>query len=220
MLNVEQTIISQYGNSATITQLIHNMNEYLDPRADFDTFYDFVWNVETAQGFGLDIWGRIVNIGRDLLIPDDALYFGYLEGFPGSYTFNDQPFWDGTPNTTHTYTLADDAYRKLILVKALSNITATNARSLNQLLQNLFAGRGRCYVNDLGGMKIRYTFEFLLTSYEFAIMTQSGAIPRPAGVGATIFNTNMPVFGFSEAGDAAPFDQAPFVQEGASYAII
>lgn len=220
MINVEQTIISQYGNSSTIGQLIQNMNQYLDPRADFDTFYDFVWNVDTAQGFGLDIWGRIVNIGRDLLIPDDPLYWGFLEAFPGSYPFGEQPFWDGTPGATHTYTLADDAYRKLILVKALSNITATNARSLNQLLQNLFADRGRCYVNDLGGMKIRFTFEFLLTSYEFAIMTQSGAIPRPAGVGASIFNTNLPTFGFSEAGDAAPFGQAPFVQEGASHAII
>lgn len=221
MINVEQTIISQYGNSSTIGQLIRNMNTYLDPRADFDTFYDFVWNVETAQGFGLDIWGRIVDIGRELLIPDDPLYWGFLEAFPGSYPFGEQPFWDGTPGATNTYTLADDAYRRLILVKALSNITATNARSLNQLLQNLFADRGRCYVNDLGGMQIRFTFEFLLTSYEFAIMTQSGAIPRPAGVGASLFNTNAPVFGFSEAGpSAAPFDQAPFVQEGASHAII
>ena len=66
MINVEQTIISQYANSATISQLVRNMNTYLDPRADFDTFFDFVWNVDTAQGFGLDIWGRIVNIRREL----------------------------------------------------------------------------------------------------------------------------------------------------------
>jgi len=77
MINVEQTIISQYGNSATITQLVRNMNEYLDPRADFDAFYNFVWNVETAQGFGLDIWGRIVNIKRELLVPDTPNYFGF-----------------------------------------------------------------------------------------------------------------------------------------------
>jgi hypothetical protein len=222
MINVEQTIISQYGNSATISRLIANMNEYLDPRADFDAFYDFVWNVDTAQGFGLDIWGRIVNIGRDLLLSDAELYFGFSDALPGSYPFGEQPFYDGTEPATQTYRLADDAYRTLILVKALSNISATNAPSLNQLLQNLFGDRGRVYVNDMGGMNIRYTFEFLLTGYEFAIMTQSGAIPRPAGVGATIFNTNLPVFGFSEAGteSAAPFGQAPFIQEGASYATV
>jgi len=221
MLNVEQTIISQYGNSSTIRQLIQNMNEYLDPRADFEAFYNFVWNVETAQGFGLDVWGRIVNIGRALKIPNAPNYFGFSDALPGSYPFDEQPFYDGTVGATQTYLLGDDAYRQLILVKALANISNTSASSLNQLLQNMFAGRGRCYVNDLGGMNLRYTFEFLLTSYEFAIMTQSGALPRPAGVGAILINTNTPVFGFSEAGtgSAAPFGQAPFIQEGAVYAV-
>lgn len=220
MINVEQTIISQYGNSATITRLIRDMNEYLDPRADFDAFYNFVWNVDTAQGFGLDVWGKIVDIGRELLVSDAELYFGFSDALPGSFPFGEQPFFDGTPPATQTYRLADDAYRTLILVKALANISATNARSLNQLLQNLFGDRGRRYVNDLGGMQIRYTFEFLLTPFEFAIITQSGAMPRPAGVGATIFNTDIPVFGFSEAVGSSPFGEGPFIQEGATYATV
>ena len=221
MINVEQTIISQYGNSATITALIRNMNEYIDPRTNFDDFYDFVWNVETAQGFGLDIWGRIVNIGRELLIPLSPYYFGFNEANPTAYPFGEQPFYDPTSTATQTVRLADDAYRRLILVKALANISATNAPTINQLLQNLFAGRGRCYANDLGGMGMRYTFEFLLTDYEYAIITQSGALPNPAGVGVTMINTVLPVFGFSEAGveSASPFDQAPFIAENASYAI-
>lgn len=221
MLNVEQTIISQYGTSATITQLIRDMNTYLDPRADFDAFYDMVWNVDTAQGFGLDIWGRIVNISRELQIPPESLYFGFNEALPGSYPFNEQPFWNGIPGATSTYRLADDAYRQLILVKALANISAVSAPALNQLLQNMFATRGRCYVNDLGGMRLRYTFEFDLTAYEFAIITQSGAFPRPAGVGASVFQSALPLFGFSEAGpSAAPFGEGVFVPEGAQYAII
>lgn len=79
MINVEETIISQYGNSATITRLIQNMNQYLDPRADFDMFFDFVWNVETAQFWGLDILGRIVGVSREVLTNpvlylDDTVY--------------------------------------------------------------------------------------------------------------------------------------------------
>ena len=219
MIDVERTIISQYANSATIVQLVQNMNTYLDPRADFDAFFDYVWNVESAQGFGLDIWGRIVGISRELLIPVAPLYFGFKDALPGSYPFNDQPFYDGTAPATQTYKLADDAYRQLILVKALANISATNAPALNQLLQNMFAGRGRCYVNDLGGMALRYTFEFDLTPYEFAIMTQSGALPRPAGVNASLFQSALPLFGFSEAGvSAAPFGQGVFVPQGATNA--
>lgn len=221
MINVEQTIISQYANSATISQLVRNMNTYLDPRADFDTFYDFVWNVETAQGFGLDIWGRIVNISRELQIPPDPNFFGFSDALPGSYPFGEAPFYGGTPGATQTYRPADDVYRQLILVKALANISTTNAPSLNQLLQNMFAGRGRCYVNDLGGMTLRYTFEFDLTPYEFAIMTQSGALPRPAGVNVSLFQSASPLFGFSEAGlSAAPFGQGVFIPQGAINAAI
>ena len=213
MIDVEKTIISQYANSATIVQLIQNMNQYIDPRADLDNFYDYVWNVETAQGFGLDIWGRIVNISRELLIPDSGPYFGIA---PDSAPLGQAPFWSGY-DLNGTYQLGDEAYRRLILVKALSNISATNAPSLNQLLKNMFEGRGRCYVNDLGGMSIRYTFEFLLTSYEFAIMTQSGALPRPAGVNAILINAEFPVFGI--APDSAPLGQAPFISAGATHAI-
>ena len=220
MIDVERTIISQYGASSTIGQLVHNINEYIDPRADIDSFYDFVWNVDTAQGFGLDIWGRIVGIGRTLLIPEDPVYLGFGESAPGSYPFGQAPLYLNSA-ATQTYRLADDAYRQLILVKALSNISATTAPALNTLLQNMFIGRGRCYVNDIGGMAMRYTFEFVLTPYEFAIMTQSGALPRPGGVRSSLIATELPVFGFSEAGyGASPFGQAPFISEGASYAII
>lgn len=221
MIDFEKTIISQYGNSPTILQLVQNMNAYLDPRADFDAFFDYVWNVDTAQGFGLDIWGRIVNIRRELQIPNAPVYFGFKDALPGSYPFDEAPFYDGTPPATQTYKLADDAYRKLILTKALANIASSNAPSLNQLLQNMFADRGRCYVNDLGGMQFRYTFEFDLTLQECAIVTQSGVLPRPAGVNAILFQSALPLFGFSEAGlSAAPFGQGVFIPQGAINAAI
>ena len=222
MKNVEQTIVSQYGNSATITQLIQNMNAYIDPQADIDNFYNVVWNVETAQGFGLDIWGRIVNISRNLLIPSAGSYFGFKDGLADYSPFGQEPFYNGSPAATDTYTLSDDAYRTLILAKALANISAANAPSINQLMQNLFASQGRFYVNDLGNMQMRYTFEFILNAYQFTIVTQSGVMIRPAGVGAWMISTALPVFGFAEAGiySAAPFGQAPFLSPEATSAIV
>lgn len=218
MVDFEQTIISEYANSPTLVQLVTNMNGYIDPSADFDNFYNFVWNVQTAQGFGLDIWGKIVNVSRLLTIPGGATYLGFNEAFTaptaatGPQPWGQAPFFAGTADT-ETFTLSDDAYRTLILVKALSNISNCTAPSLNQLLQNLFAGRGRCYVGDLGNMQMSFTFEFYLQPFELAIMTQSGAIPRPAAVGAYLVQAPVPnVFGFAEAGSAsaAPFGQGTF----------
>ena len=64
MDNVDQTIISQYGNSPTITSLIDSCNAAVDPTGDIDNFLTWIWQVSTAQGFGLDIWGRIVGVSR------------------------------------------------------------------------------------------------------------------------------------------------------------
>jgi hypothetical protein len=181
MRNVEQTIISQYGNSATISTLIHNMNENIDPRADIDGFYNFIWNVDTAQGFGLDIWGRIVGVSRTLFANSaDAAN--------------------------------DEAFRQLILLKALSNISASTAPSVNQLLRNWMSARGRTYVSDTGGMNIIYNFEFLLEPFEIDIITKGGIFLRPAGVGGTVVTNTFPVFGFREGGTRAftGFNQASF----------
>jgi hypothetical protein len=185
MRNVEQTIISQYGNSATITALIQNMNNYIRVDADIDGFYDTVWNVETAVGFGLDIWGRIVGLPT------------------GRYIY-----------TNPVTVLNDTQFRALILIKALSNISITSSPTFNQLLNNYFAGRGRCYVSDQGAMQMRYTFEFVPEPFEIQIMSQPGIFLRPAGVQVGILVIALPAFGFSQAGtiSAAPFGQAPFVQ--------
>lgn len=201
MQNVEQTLISQYSESATIVQIVKDMDAWIDPSADIQAFYDYVFNVETAQGFGLDYWGKIVGIGRNLLINTDGPYLGFKEA-NSKTTFADGVFYNPS-SQTQTYSLPDDSYRKLIYVKALSNISSTNAAALNQLLKNLFADRGRAYVNDLGGMEMRYTFEFDLTPVELAIVQNSGAIPRPAGVSVKMINIQpSATFGFAGTGSA------------------
>jgi hypothetical protein len=210
------TVISQYANSPTILALIDAMYDAISPDADIDAFYDFVWNVDTAQGFGLDIWGRIVNVSRNLTIPGTTTYLGFNEAYTaitaatGAQPFGQAPFYTGV-QATNTYILADDAYRTLILVKALANISDCTVPNLNKLLQTLFAGRGRCYVTDTGAMEMRYVFEFQLLPFELAILTQSGAVPRPAAVYARVLTVDVPTtFGFSEAGIYEPFGQGVF----------
>jgi len=209
MKNFEQTIVSQYGNSPTIVALVTNMNQYIDQTANFQQFYDFVWNVNTAQGFGLDIWGRIVDVKRALQINAPVTNFGFQDGVKDTAPFGQAPFYAGVPATS-TYMLSDDAYRTLILAKALANISATTSQALNQLLRNLFPNRGRCYVNDIGGMAMRYTFEFYLQPYEVAIVTSSGVLPHGAGVSVSVLQIDIPnTFGFAGSG-LQPFGQGSF----------
>lgn len=208
MVNVEQTIAAQYSTSATIVQLVRSMNGYIDAQADLDNFLSYVWNIKTAQGFGLDILGRIVGVSRQLQIPLTGVTFGFKEGL--LQPFGQAPFFPSA-SATNTYLLTDTAYRTLILFKALLNISNGTAPAINQLLKNLFAGRGRCYVTDTGQMQIRFVFEFPLLPYELAILTQSNAVPRPAAVQAQVMQLDLAgTFGFKEAGVYQPFGQGVF----------
>lgn len=180
------TIISQYANSPILTQLIANFDDYVDQTMNMQNFFDFIWNVDTAQGFGLDIWGRIVGVTRVLHINQSALYFGFEEATTlSAFGFNQQPFYAGDP-TTNNFSLSDDAFRVLIFAKALANISDGSIKAINQLLLNLFPNRGNCYVTDGLDMTMTYTFDFVLTPVEQAILGQSGVLPKPSGVSATV----------------------------------
>lgn len=169
MQNYQATILSQYANSPTILQLIENMNGYLDPSVDLDAFYTWVWDIDTAQGFGLDIWGKMLGLSRNIT----AL---------------------GT-----TYTLDDATYRTMLYVKAASNICATTAPALNQLFTQLFSSQGKAYTVDLGNMHMLYVFEFSLSGLDLAILKYTDLIPHPAGVKYDILQYNgEPVFAFDE----------------------
>lgn len=168
MLNYKDTILSQYANSPTITQLAENMNGYIDQNDNMTEFYDKVWNIQTAVGFGLNTWGNIVGVSRQIQVKNQGLV-----------------------------TLDDDTYRLLILIKAMANITDTTPTTINKLLGILFKDIGRCYVIDLGHMAMRYVFEFHLTPLEYAILTISDVFPRPAGVLIYYFQGNSgEYFGF------------------------
>jgi hypothetical protein len=191
MQNFEETILSQFSNSPTIRQLISNINAYLDPSANIDAFYNLLWNVDTAVGYGLDVWGRIVGVGRVLQI-STADYFG-MEGPAGAsgLEFNQAPFYNGQPISAN-YALTDAAYRTLILAKALANICNATIPAINQILINLFGPSGflpvagNSYCTDGENMTMTYTFGSVLSPVQAAIVFQSGVLPRPCGVSASV----------------------------------
>ncbi len=172
------TVISQYANSPTILALIEDFAECIDPTTDIDNFFDTVFNVLIAVGFGLDIWGRIVGVGRVYPI-DTAIYLGF-QGSSG-VGFN-QGIWYSGPSNTSNFALSDASYRPLILAKAMSNITDGSIPSLNLILQTLFAGRGAAYVIDNEDMTMTYRFKFPLTPVDGTIVNNSGVLPNPTGV--------------------------------------
>jgi Protein of unknown function (DUF2612)/PASTA domain len=205
--DVDATVISQYANSPTILAMVANFAEYFDPAQNLQSFYLDVWNIDTAIGFGLDIWGRILGVSRVIPIPGTSGAFGFensdsppdWENFGNlNDVLSGGPFFSGQISG-NSYKLNDGPYRTLLLTKALGNICATTAPALNALITNLFPGRGRCYTKDGGAMTMTYVFEFPLTTIEYAILAYSGVLAHPAGVGVNINVAAGGFLGFAEA---------------------
>lgn len=185
MNNHKQTIISQYGNSPRLLSMIQTMQDSIDPSADIDNFYNLVVDLDTAWGFGLDIWGRIVGVNRVLNVAPVGNYLGFKEGqtiVQDYQTFDHGVFYDGPE--TGAYVLSDDAFRLLIFVKALANISDGSPFTYNKLLSLLF--NQKVYCVETGPFAVTYIFEHTLEPYQVAILANNSVVPRPNGVTITI----------------------------------
>lgn len=175
----QQTVISQYGNSASLLAIISSFAAAYDQSANIDNFFDDVWNIDTAVGYGLDVWGRIVGVSR--VLPIVTKYLGWDEaGFTSADPFNVSPLYSGEPITSN-YILSDSAYRQLILAKAAANIWDGSIPGLNAMLRLLFPGQS-AYCTDGQDMTMQYVFGFVLNPVQASIVQSIGILPRSTGV--------------------------------------
>lgn len=187
-----QTVISQYANSPKLLGILSAFNAAADQTENWDNFYDLVWNVDTAQGYGLDVWGRIVGVNRAIQV-ETGNYFGFEQG--GAWdTFGpggSSPFYTGQALTVSVL-LTDNAYRYLIMAKAAANIWNGSIPGLNAILMSLFGPGnpfgpgGDCYCTDGGNMTMSYTFNFQPNIVQISIIRYSNVLPQPVGVAASV----------------------------------
>lgn len=227
--DVWRTVASQYANSPILMGIIQSFLAAADQTENFEIWYDDVWNIATAKDYGLDIWGRIVDVSRVLNI-SSATYFGFHEASGqtwntgvslsgGVWVETDQSqggssFNNGVPVTT-SYRLETESFRRLIMAKAASNISDCSIPSINRILTALFPGRGNCYCMEgyhgstyfgfaesknaltfgqegfyngesIPYMVMTYVFQYQPSPVELAIIEQSGALPKPTGIAASV----------------------------------
>lgn len=185
------TILAQYADSPKLRSIIETFNTTMDTGTFLDDFYDVIWNIETADTYGLDVWGKIVVVSRLLTVTPSDKFFGFGEATNSTpviddpQPFDQAPFYTGEQQTS-TVSLTNDAYRKLIMLKAMANITDCTIPNMNKMLMYMFGSSGKAYVRNDGGMVMTYVFEFELSTVELAIVQSSGALPSPAGVTVNI----------------------------------
>lgn len=197
MQNIQDTIMAQYANSPAILGIISGINDAIDPQYFIDDFYQYVYRLSSAVGFGLDIWAEKVGVSRNAPMSNpDSRYFGFV---PSGEPFNSYPF-NSSPSGTASYRLPDSQLRELIIIRAAINILYATAININKFLLMIFDGR-RAYYNITGHMTAEYVFEFTLTPFERMFVYTLDILPKPCGVELSFREVDVEkVFGFEGSG--------------------
>lgn len=205
--HIDATVQSQYAASPHIRALVDAFWEALNPDADIDLIYKNMIDPDTAVGFGLDVWGRIVAIGREYLAADEEnIYFGFN---PNSSinsrldTFDNAPFFKKIDGKVR---LADPAYRTYIFIKAMINIGDCSLASINRMLKLMFPN-AEIYCLHVDTMVLRLVIRSELAAADKQALLNLPWLP--AGVGLEMYQIITPTFGFNGSG-LNPFNQGTF----------
>lgn len=199
-----RTLLSQYDNSPRIKALIESFEKRIDPYWDINLFYYKIFNPHTATEYGLDVWGRIVEVSRSIILEGSESAFGFHGS--GLQPFNQGPFY--TTKVNSYYSLSDEAFRLLIFLKAAINISTGTLANLNMLFHYLFKDYGEVLIIHTGTMRLRGVFKFHLKLWQRALLSYA-ITPIPAGVGFDIYSVPKDTFGF-HGSELKPFNQGAF----------
>ena len=197
--DIAETVQSQYATSKRMRAVIDAFWQAINPKSDIDLLYKKLVNPRTAEGWGLDIWGRIVAIGRSYLaVEDDTPYFGFDP--PGDVVnprldnFGNAPFYKRVLGKVR---LGDTAFRTYVFLKALINISNSSLASLNRAVKLLFPDAD-IQILHTGTMVLRVLILSPLSESDKAALDNLPWLP--AGVGLEMYQVITPTFGFAGTG--------------------
>lgn len=205
---IDATVQSQYAASPHIRALVESFWEAINPEADINEIYKKMVNPETAEGFGLDVWGRIVAIGREYIALDEsAKYLGFNPPpgvtNPRLDSLNNAPFYRPVNGKV---SLTDNTYRTYIFIKAMINIGTGTLASINAMLNFMFPDTKICCIH-VDTMVLRLVIQGKISAADKTALLR---LPwTPAGVGLELYRVITPTFGFKGSG-LMPFNQGTF----------
>lgn len=231
-IDKQEYVQSQYGDSHTIKGILNDFRSDILPGADIGVLYDNIINVDTAKGIGLDIWGRIVGVERNMYVDDsyvDYPLFGFRGGGSNANPFNQGMFFDPDQVISGErvlVTLDDDNFRRLIMYKALANISSADMASINRLASILYQDEDLLCTNivdegtlpngdyyNTSPMYVRFVWRNNEVSNLNKQLFETGVIfSLVAGVKYDVkIISKDPLFGFAGSG-LNPFNNGAFVK--------
>lgn len=206
-VNLLQALIWQYNEATAIQSILEQKQTWYNTNLSgfWENWYTDVFNLLTANSFGLAVWARILNV---------PLYINYnpepaetpIWGFGVNY----ENFGNGNFSDRGAIIFLSEEEQRFILRLKYYKLTSRQSPTednifLDYLLKtsNLPAqSYGRMWVEDNFNMTITYRFTFTPSDTFLQILKDLDVLPRPAGVLIdNIVVTTYQAWGFNTVAD-------------------
>lgn len=174
-----RALLWQYNDAARLEGLLRQKQTWYNTNQT--TFWEDwvrdVFDLRTANDFGLAVWAVILNIPLAVASQGDAADKP-IWGF-GVYR---EPFTHGNFASISSSVLTTEQKRLVLRLRYFQLTTDGAVPEINRFFAYLFQPLGPAYVVDGTTMNARYVFGFPLSSELELVLTQYDLLPRPAGV--------------------------------------
>jgi len=188
-------LLWQYDKAVRLQSLVAAKQGWYDGQhsAFWSDWIRDVFDLRTANDFGLTVWAQILNLPLLALAPasGDREVFGF-----GDFNLN---FENGNfgRDIDAALSLSTEQRRLALRLRYFQLVTRGTVPEVNAFLAVLFGDEGNAYVLDSLDMETAtYVFDFLPDPSVTFVLEQFDLLPRPAGVGVRILINPADRFGF------------------------
>jgi hypothetical protein len=191
-----KAILWQYNDAANLQGILNAKASWYDTNQTefWENWYDNVFNLATANEFGLAVWSII--LGFPLFFNTAPIVSGSIFGFDEQtgFNFDNSNFGD---NNGNTYELPIGTKRIALQLRYFQLTSSGTVPEINRMLKYVFSGLGAAWIEDYHDMTQGYIFDFPLTADLRYLFDNYDILPRPAGVSSAYFDATVPHWGFA-----------------------
>lgn len=193
-INVLRALLWRHNEAENLQAIIQNKQDALDElNQDFwVNWYDDVFNIQTANAFGLSVWAIILDLSLTI-DPELPLSNNSNFGF-GSLRKN---FNNGNyTNSVNSIILTTDQARLILKLRYYQLVTRGTVPECNKIVADVFSNISEAYVLDGNDMTMTYVFLSSLPSSIRFVLNKYDLLPRPSGVKSRYIEIPNSSFGF------------------------
>jgi hypothetical protein len=176
-----KAILWQYNDAARLQSILQQKQDWYDTNQEefWQNWYDNVFNLQTADQFGLSVWAIILDI--PIIVSSAPPVIGIPRWGFGTYHYN----YDNSnfaPASGGVQTLTVEQARTVLRMRYFQITSKATVPQINFFMETLFGVDGGAYVVDNNDMTADYVFQFPIPSKLQFIFQNYDILPRPAGV--------------------------------------